>query len=275
MEAIEGFAPGLHQGVPDDVYHARKLYVVNKTGIDRVNQSPAHFKVWVEGGVVRESPALDFGQAFHCATLEPAVFAERYAVEPDFGDCRYKDNKTARDTWRAKNAFKRSLSGEHSDAITAMAASVRAHPIAGKLLVGGVPELTVLWNDEATGLPCKSRADYYVADKQLVVDLKTTLDASEREFKRSVVSYRYHVQDALYRSGFAAVGAPIQHFIFVAVEKTPPYAVAVYALDADAVAAGFAAARKNINTLSDCVRFDRWPSYSDHIVTLELPKWAA
>jgi exodeoxyribonuclease VIII len=124
-------------------------------------------------------------------------------------------------------------------------------------------------------LPCKSRADYWVRGKRLVVDAKTTLDASPEAFAKSVYNYRYHVQDALYRAGFAANGERIDHFALLAVEKEPPYAVAVYTLDAEAVSKGHFAARSNIEVLADCVTRNEFPGYGNGVQELSLPRWAA
>ena len=153
--------------------------------------------------------------------------------------------------------------------------AVRAHRLAGRMIRNGEAELTVRWRDADTGLECKCRADYYVPSLRMVADVKSTLDASHDAFRRDVVKYRYHVQDALYRAGFAAADARIEHFAFIAVEKAPPYAVAVYTLDSFGVEKGHIAARLNIERLAECLKTNTWPGYSAEIQELHLPPWAA
>ena len=209
----------------------------------------------------------------HCAVLEPERYASDYITAPDLGDGRTKEGKIARAEFKVASAGKLILSESNAAAIREMHDSIRTHPLASKMLEGGLSEVTVTWRDES-GLYCCSRADKYHEDRALVVDLKSAADASEAEFRRSVAKWRYHVQDALYRFGFGAVDAPIQHFMLVAVEKTPPFAVAVYTMDPDAIGRGYSAARHDIDILAECMETDRWPGYPEHIKMLDLPPWA-
>lgn len=267
--------PGLHYNISHDAYHERRLGLVSKSALDLVHRSPLHYKDWVDGAQEEQTPALLFGSAFHCALLEPQRFAATYTVEPDFGDCRFKANKQERDDWRAAHGHKTALSNDDGARITAMVDAVRKHPLAGRIISGGKPEVTARWVDEETGLECKCRADYFVEKKAMVADVKSTLDARRDAFRKDVAKYTYHWQDALYRSGFKAVGAEVRHFIFVAVEKTPPFAIAIYALDPEAVLHGATSVRRTINTLAECVKSGRFPGYSESIQEIDTPPWAA
>jgi hypothetical protein len=266
---------GLAYGVDAEAYHEKCLGMISKSALDQIDRSPAHYRVWLDGAGLKETPALAFGRAFHCCILEPAVFAATYAVVPDFGDCRKTANKEARNAWYAAHDGRTFIEEETLAAIRGMEVAVRKHPAASRILLDGASEVTLRWTDEHTGLPCKSRADYYVKSKRLVADLKSTEDASPAAFVRSVANYRYHVQDALYRDGFRACGEPIDHFALIAVEKTAPHGVAVYTLDEEAVAKGYSLARANIEMMSECLTSDRWPAYSNGVETLSLPRWAA
>jgi exodeoxyribonuclease VIII len=231
---------------------------------------------WLEGQRQgEESDALAFGAAYHCALLEPAVYAETYVVQPSFGDCRKKENKAARDAWRAENKGKKPVELADARRIEAMAKALREHPRAGKLLVGGDPELTLLWNDAETGVRCRARADYYLPKLDVVVDVKTTADASEPAFSRDVFRYRYHWQHALYRGGFAACGEKPEHFVFIAQEKEPPYAIGIYQLDDAGVSAGHRRVRDLLMTMGECIATDKWDAYDTRIQTLSTPTWAA
>jgi len=273
-EAV-GLPSGLAYGVDASAYHEKQLGMVSKSALDQLDRSPAHYRAWLDGGSAKETPALKFGRAFHCCILEPQAFAATYTVVPDFGDCRTKPNKDAKIAWFAANDGRDFIDDNMLAAIRGMEAAVRKHPAASRILLDGASEVTLRWTDQQTGLPCKSRADYYVKSKRLVADLKSTEDASPEAFMRSVAKYRYHVQDALYRDAFHACGEPIEHFALIAVEKEPPYGVAVYTLDTDAVAKGYSLARANIEMMSDCLMNDSWPAYSNGVETLSLPRWAA
>jgi hypothetical protein len=58
------------------------------------------------------------------------------------------------------------------------------------------------------------------------------------------------------------------------VEKTYPYAVGVYQLDADAMQHGAELRKQNMRMIADCRAINEWPSYSNTIEPLSLPKWA-
>lgn len=275
MKTILEYGQGIHLNVPNAVYHGRHLGLVSKGALDLVSRSPAHYKAWVDGAQDEESEALTFGQDFHCALLEPARFEDEYTVEPKFGDCRKKENKAARDDWRQINQGRRIITHESLDTIKGMVKAVRAHPLASKIISEGESEVTVRWKDPHTGLQCKTRSDYWVKKRRMVADVKTAEDASREAFRRSIVKYRYHIQDALYRAGFGAIGEPIEHFVFVVVEKKPPFAIAEYTLTSDGIHRGHSAAITDMEALASAVRNDSYPGYPVTIQTLDLPPWAA
>jgi hypothetical protein len=263
--------------VPAEEYHRRELGVVSKSALDRLRQSPMHYKAWVDGETDDDaSDALIVGSAFHCAMLEPERFAAQYVVAPNFGDGRTKEAKAAKAAWLETvppNAT--FISASQFEMIDSMVASVRRTRFAASMLRDGLPELTARWTDPATGLRCKVRADYYVERHGMIVDVKSTGDASPEEFARSVAKYGYHRQDALYRAGFAAAGKPVRHFVLVCVEKTPPFGVALYEIDEDGSARGIASVTQDMWTLAECMRTNEWPGYPEEIQPLAVPKWAA
>jgi hypothetical protein len=274
MRLIER-ADGLHEDVPAEEYHERVLGLVSNGALDRLDQSPAHYRTWIDAPKEEATPALFFGKAFHCALLEPSLFARIYAAAPEFGDLRFKENKAKRDVWRKENEGRIALSASDDEAIRQMCTAVTGHPLAGKMVRNGVPELTLLWTDATTGLRCRARADYYVEKYGMVLDIKSADDASPEAFRRAVFKYRYHRQHALYREGFSALKARAEHFVFVAVEKVAPYAVGIYALDANGVAIGYGRVRSLMDAMAECIRNDSWPGYAASIQTIETPPWAA
>jgi hypothetical protein len=65
-----------------------------------------------------------------------------------------------------------------------------------------------------------------------------------------------------------------ERFIFIAVEKTYPYAVGVYELDTAAMAAGAEQCRIGLQTISDCRAINEWPGYTTTCDTIAMPNWA-
>ena len=286
---LSSFTPGIYQDVPAEVYHRRELGVVNNGALKILSgKTPAHYIAWVQSTEDDDTAALVFGRALHCAVLEPELFAATYVEPVEHPHQRPTSiQRNAKkpsqstldaiaywDAWELANAGKIEITLAEKQRLLGMSASIRRHPLASRLLKGGTAEETIVWDDPRTGLRCKARADYHTAERGVLVDLKTTEDASEKGFMLSVARYGYHLQHAHYASAFHALGEELRAFLFVAVEKEPPYACAVYCLDAEAEARGIELRDRAMDTLSDCLRADFWPAYSHRIHQIPLPAWA-
>ena len=153
--------------------------------------------------------------------------------------------------------------------IREMTLSVRGSD-AGLMIAGGAAEVSLF--AAQMGVDCKGRLDYVVDD--VIVDLKTTEDASPAAFARSIANYRYHVQAAHYLALASELGMDAKRFVFIAVEKEAPYAIARYELDPADLMLAEADRQKHLTRLASCQAFDSWPSYGYEIKTLSLPKWA-
>jgi exodeoxyribonuclease VIII len=211
---------------------------------------------------VEPTAAMRLGTLVHCAVLEPDELSKRYGV------CLPRNTKAGKEMAAEMEAAGIEAVGAADMALAAaMADSVRSHQAAAALLRDGKAEQSFWWDDAATGLRCKCRPDWYQAGT--IVDLKTTTDASPRGFAKSVAQWRYHVQANHYLAGTFA-----DRFVFIAVEKTYPYAVAVYQLDDAAMLHGEGLRRTNLQTIADCRAISEWPGYGNTIEMLSLPSWA-
>jgi hypothetical protein len=245
-------------------YHADPA--VSASHLHAVSKSPYHY--WSRyldpnRKPVEPTAAMRLGSLVHCAVLEPDELLQRYGVAPDR---RTKAGKEQAE--RMATEGMEAVSEPDMALALSMASSVRQHPAAYALLAQGKAEQSFWWDDATTGLRCKCRPDWYY--QSTVVDLKTTTDASPAGFARSVATFRYHVQASHYLSGLHGA----QRFVFIAVEKTAPYAVAVYELDAEAMAAGNELRLRDLRMIADCRATSEWPGYGDQCQTLSLPKWA-
>lgn len=177
--------------------------------------------------------------------------------------------------WQENNGHRIVLSQETWDQLHAMKAAVMAHPAARALLTGkpGKAEQSVYWVDQVTGQLCRCRPDFWRADNVLV-DVKTTDDASLEGFGKSISNWRYDVQAAFYCDGVkAATGNDVRAFVFLAVEKRPPYAVACYMLTPEDVELGRLQYRRDLAVYAQCQQSGQWPGYGDKIQTATLPAW--
>lgn len=191
--------------------------------------------------------------------------------------------------WTKNNGHRIVLKPEEWEMLHRMHAAVMAHPVASRLITGapGVAERSVYWEDEETGLLCRCRPDWWRQDG-IVVDVKTTEDASLDEFQRSISGWRYYVQDPFYMDGMTAAhqaghfpegwAAP-KLFLFLAVEKSAcvvdgvALGVAVYGLDEESKALGRKEYREDLQTIAECTAAGRFPGYGDKAQIISLPRW--
>jgi exodeoxyribonuclease VIII len=245
-------------------YHADPA--VSASHLHAIARSPFHYWArYINPDRITPEPtaAMRLGSLVHCAVLEPDELLQRYGVAPDR---RTKEGKAAAAAMAAAGI--EAVSEADMTLALSMAASVRVHPAAAALLKQGKAEQSFWWDDSDTGLRCKCRPDWYHGTT--VVDLKTTTDASPAGFAKSVATFRYHTQASHYLSGLHGA----ERFVFIAVEKTAPYAVAVYELDAEAMAAGNELRRRDMRMIADCHATKEWPGYGNDLQALSLPKWA-
>lgn len=257
-------------------YHS--LPEVSKSQLDEMARSPAHFHArCIEKLVAREeTDAMRIGTALHTAVLEPERFVSDYVVRPKY-DRRTKEGKLASDAFNREHADKTKLDDDDHALVLAMSHAIANHR-AATLLFERSPlrEVSYFWRDEDTGVECRCRPDAVLDGGRVLVDLKTTEDASPRGFARSIANYGYHRQAAFYLDGVEAVtGVRPEAFVFVAVEKTAPYVVGVYALDIDSIELGRRSIRRDLEALAKCRATNKWPGYCDAIEMISAPAWAA
>jgi len=257
-------------------YHAHSA--VSKSHLDLVAKSPMHYwSRYLDQNRVPQEPtaAMAIGSAVHTHVLELDQWDAQYVVAPAGIDRRTKVGKAEWDVFQTAIGTRTVISREDADLVMRIGRSVLSHPAAAYLLgLPGKAETTHMWIDEATGLQCKCRPDWLLDDGSMIVDLKTTEDASARGFQKSIAQWRYHVQASWYLDGLQhATGKRPEQFVFIAVEKKPPYVCAVYVADAQMIEIGRDTARHDLDKLNVCKAADYWPGYSDCIEQINLPAW--
>lgn len=268
---------GIHYNISNSDYHASKG--VSKSRLDVLARSPAHYfaKYLDKDNPKKDEPtaAMIAGTLAHCAILEPDEFGLRYVVLPTGLDRRTKEGKAAFAELEASG--KEVILEDQYKTAQRQAASVCRLPDIAMALEKGRAEVSAYWTDEKTGLLCKCRPDlvYSCEAGDILLDVKTTKDASPREFSRSIANYRYDVQAAFYSDGYAlASGRRVLAFIFVAVESEYPHLAAAYQIDEASIMAGREKYRRDLETLKNCHERNEWPGYSTAIEPISLPAWA-
>lgn len=250
---------GAHPYMTESQY--REIDAINISSLKYMSRSPAHYRAAIDHP--REATAAQLlGSMLHATVAEPQ--RTHYVVRPDGLSFASKEGKAWRDAQTHPI-----LGGDDDDAVQAMYRSLCRHERARSMIVGATKECSVFELHKPTGLLLKGRIDLFNFDRAKnevsIADIKTTDDASPGEFARSVRKWGYHRQAAYYMD---LVGAT--RFFFIAVEKAPPYAVAIYELDDRTIEAGREANERDLATLATCLKADTWPAYSQVEVKLGI-----
>ncbi|HWK19787.1 MAG TPA: PD-(D/E)XK nuclease-like domain-containing protein [Microbacteriaceae bacterium] len=270
---------GIVHGLPEADYHARPE--LSSTEARLILESPAKYR-WKKDHppLVAPSKKFDIGSAVHSKVLGTGYDV---AVIPDEilasnGAISTKEAKAFVDEARADGKIP--LKRVDFEPIDAAAESVLAHPTARALFdQPGDAEVSVF--AEIDGVPVRARFDFLPEQserRRVAVDLKTARDASFREFERSIASLRYDVQRSWYLAALDAVTGPMPHglepeFVYVAVEKEPPYLVGVHAITPQWAAIGDAASAKARRLYASCMEAGVWPGYPEEIQYHAPPTW--
>lgn len=251
------------------------IEAVNWSTLKIIGRSPLHFR-HAKQKARKDTAALRRGRLAHLAVLEPDAF-RRTVVLWDGGRKAGK----AWDAFVEANEGREILSADENDEIQLLAAMVRSEPAARKHLVSGSAEVTAQWTRDVklpdgsatVRVPCKGRLDF-VSSSGVIVDLKTTRDASPDGFGREVWRYGYHTQAAWYVDGYAAATGSTLPAVLIAVEAEAPHVVAVYRIPDDILQMGREHYESLLARYAECAREDRWPGYFIGESELTLPRYA-
>lgn len=268
--------PGLYPGMPAEVYHADPWPggSLSSSGARRILRSPATYRY---GPDVNTAP-MEFGTAAHAQVLGAGAEIVEVAGAANGA---WSTNGAKAAVAAAREAGQVPVKPDQFRRIKAMAAKLAEHKSASWLFAGdsGLPEVSGFWPDPVTGVMRRVRFDWLPhGSSGLVIlpDYKTTADASWDAVSKQIARLGYHMQGAWYCDGvrYFRPGAEVL-FVLVVQETDPPYQVACYQLDADALAEG---ARRNAIALEkyrDCRASGVWPGYDpdEGITLIGLPRW--
>lgn len=246
MESIE---PGAYYDITNEQYHQGPG--ISSSGIKKILDCPSKFKhEYIDGNRKDSTRDQIIGTAVHTKLLEPDLF--------------HKDleQKVVRD---------------NVDMINAMVDSVKTDPTIGKIFntTNGAAELSIYDEDYQTGELVKTRPDWYRPDvPNRVYDIKTARDASEDGFQRAIGQFGYHISAAMCLDIMEKHFPEVEYYIFIVIEKTPPFPVCQYVLDARSLQAGEWLYRDGLDTYARCRKTGFYPHYNmGRTKEIGLPGW--
>lgn len=259
---------GVVEDLPDHVYHS-DVETLSSTGARKILRSPALFR-HEQDHPAAYSPTFNLGHAAHTMVLSAGAAIEQI----DADNYRTKDARHLREEALAEG--KTPLLPREYEQVTDMYQACLDHPVVGKLIERDdlVREASMFWVDETTGAACRARPDLATADWSLLIDYKTTVDASPAGFAKSLGNFWYHCQQAWYMDAVKHFSGRDPAFVFIAQEKTPPYLVGVYVVDQTAIELADAMNRKARFTWKACTETGKWPGYTPEPTVVPLPYWS-
>lgn len=135
--------------------------------------------------------------------------------------------------------------------------------LSGIRLAAGRPEQTVIWKER--GIWLRARIDWLSIDRRLILDYKTTTDATPAVFNRQITRMGYHIQEAFYRRGIKALTKTNPEFVILAQENVPPYGCSFHAIDAAMQEIADAKVESAIRMWASCLKASNWPGYHNQI----------
>lgn len=255
----------------------RQHPAISRSELFKISESPEKFKYYKEHPE-EPTPSLIFGQLFHAMVLQPETVAEQFSVAPNVD----RRTKAGKEQWANFKRASKSwivVTEEMIEQATAMCEALKQNEFVAKLLKGE-KEKPFFWVDDLTNEECKCRVDCLteLGDNLIIVDLKTTENAETESFMRSAIKYGYDLQSAMYSKGVEVNTGKKPLFVFIAIEKKPPYAINILQADELLIRRGYDLFREYIGIYHDCKQTDNWYGYLgkyNQINNLALPSYLA
>lgn len=213
----------------NDHYHNVMTDYIGSSTLKLYKRSPLH----VIGMEKEETASMFIGTAYHMFILESDEFSNTYYIFDEMA--RPEKDKTMMSNinkaWKAEIYERyqgKILTKETYGQFKAMKKLLFSHQYAKYLLTQGESELSHYV--DFNGILCKFRPDKINIEKRLIVDLKTTSDASKDKYFRHAYDMGYHISGAFYCDLAEYVYTPgeLWTFILIVQEVAPPFAFAIY-----------------------------------------------
>jgi hypothetical protein len=244
---------GIHENISIGEYHANN-FIVSSTGIKKAKNSSRDFAHYLLQPQDNKS-CFDFGNAFELALMDKVngsnLFQQEVAITNHKEWCeivlnenpKIKQPTSTNHYKELLKEFQQENSGkyiidersetENSEVLNNMVLSVLNDEVIRKVLKNSGYQKSLVWTDARTGLRIKTRPDVEKENskgKVIVVDIKTTQDASPSAFARQAANLDYPLQAITQIEGVLKTGLhkKVDDYFWLAVEKKAPYHYGLY-----------------------------------------------
>lgn len=223
------------------------------------------------------TPATVFGQAFHTMMLEPELFNDKFAIWSGTN----RTTKAGKAEWAEFQdevgdkaiimPVKKSMPDPKAT-LDGMAAALMSHERAAPLVTDGQAEVTIVWLDKSTKIPCKTRIDYIHG--RTVIDLKSILDPNANSVMRAASNKWWRIQAAMAWDGLVAVKCLPEQYIYIAVGKHEPWLVNVLQAQWNYLESGRSAYHYSLPSIDKSKRTGLWPGHAHFdLEEVDLAPW--
>lgn len=220
----------------------------------------------------KETDSMLLGELVHCLVLEPQETLNRYIGAPNV-DRRTKEGKAIYAEFLEQANGKTIVDEATFEKASYMASNVIEQQIASSALAGRcLIERSIIWTDEESGLEFKCRPDAYNPVTGVVVDLKTTKDASYRAMQGSSARYGYFLQAAMIREALLFHGLKFKKYLLICVENSAPYTYRPLLIADTALDSGLNEFNYLKKKLALCLHRNEYEHYP--LAELLYPSWA-
>jgi len=252
--------------IPDEVYHhsLEYRYCMTSSGLKNMAQSPAH---WLSN---RTTPpgdptaALHFGSAFHGYMLDTHVIEtpEKKITLPKLLELERELGPKSETLY---------VNPDDYNHLEAMKQVLLENELAEKLInhPSAIIEKAGIFADPDYNIIGTIKPDIRIPDLGIIVDLKTTTDASAWSFPRSIRRFKYDWQAWWYLRGANQLSHEYYDtFIIIAIEKLPPYGINLFQIVEGLYYADMQI-RPLLDSFADCIAADMWPCYpADEVIEI-------
>jgi hypothetical protein len=293
--------PGAYRCSMTD-YHGQKIcpgVSISSSGIRTVTKASPH-AFWKTSDLNpnRYPPkdpgeGLILGSGAHCLILGDEVFNEKFIYVPEDAPQRPTATQIAafeRDGFWSENARPRAefwaefdkraegrmlITAEQVQKITYMAENLAASPVAVEALTSQLTEISMIWQDEQTGLWIKSRPDCMPSNGYDFGDLKTFAPKGGDlvlAAQRAITDMAYAQQMALAVEGAERVlGTTASTAMLVFVQTSEPYEVVPIQIDEEALYWARVLNRDAIDKIARGLATGEWPMRAVEPVPYSYP----
>lgn len=279
---------GIYTDITIEDYHANTTHL-SSTQIKLAKRSLKELD-WTRRGLIKQEKKshFDFGNSFELALLDPIGFSEKVKFyntdkrpEPDKA-MNSKKNIAWKSEFFETNQYVIDETGPESyETIKCMLESCYADKAVQGLIRNTEYQLSLFWTDDQTGVQLKTRPDICKRKKNVLINIKTTIDGSPKGFSKDLANYDYPLQACMEISGCIATGAmpTIDAYYWLVVEKVPPFNATIYQFDEQDIKASMLELEWLIEKIRKAREEKMFPGYSDRadnkfgILKAEIPMY--